>query len=155
MIDRLIEDERGRQRLVAFIKNQSLPFVANIKSGRHRSLDQNKLQWLWASEAAAQRQDMTPAEVQAEWKLRFGVPILCAENAGFAAAWLRPAVQISYEAQLMLMNVISVTSIMTSGQLKQYLDQVYQWNAERGIELTSPEDMQWPNTTRASLKATT
>jgi hypothetical protein len=92
-----------------------------------------------------QRQDVTAREVQAEWKLRFGVPILAVESDEFANAWLRLETKFSYEEQIALIEElnISVTSLMTTKQLKSYLDQVYQFNAERGIELTVPEDLKY------------
>jgi hypothetical protein len=143
MIDRLIEDERDLNRLIAFLRHQKLPFTARISDGRVRSIEQNRLQWLWAAEAAMQRQDVTAREVQAEWKLRFGVPILAADNEDFAATALRLEVKLSYEERLELMEFVSVTSLMTTKQLKSFLDQVYQYNAERGIELTVPEDLKY------------
>jgi len=143
MSERLIEDERGRKLLVRFIEHQQLPFVATIKGGKLRSLDQNRLQWKWASEAAEQRQDVTPREVVNEWKLMFGVPILCAESEEFAVAWLRPEVELSHPVKLRLIEIVPVTSLMTTKSMKQYLDEVYRHCTENGIELSVPDDMKW------------
>jgi hypothetical protein len=127
---------------VAFIRHQPLPFVATIKSGKVRSIDQNRLQWLWANEAAEQRQDVSAAEVQREWKLNIGVGILM-EDEDFANVWTPAEQKLTYEEQLDLMQVLPVTSMMSSKQLSRYLDLVYQHNTERGIELTNPEDLKW------------
>lgn len=141
-MNRLIETEGERKRLVAFISHQPLPFVAIIKSGKARSIDQNRLQWLWANEAAEQRQDVSAAEVQREWKLNIGVGILM-EDEDFSNVWTPAEQKLTYEEQLDLMQVLPVTSMMSSKQLSRYLDLVYQHNTERGIELTNPEDLKW------------
>jgi hypothetical protein len=143
MVERLIEDEGGRKRLIAFIGGQSLPFVATIKGGKMRSLDQNRLQWLWANEASSQRGDISNVEVQREWKLNIGVPILLEENAVFPALWEAVDEKLTYEERLLLMHALQVTRIMTTKQLSRYLDEVYRQNTEAGIELTNPEDLKW------------
>jgi hypothetical protein len=142
-MERLIQNEGERKRLVKFVNHQSLPFVATVRPGRMRSLDQNRLQWLWANEAAAQRGDTTNVEVQREWKLNIGVPILLEENAVFPALWEAVDEKLNYGEKLLLMHVLQVTSVMTTKQLSRYLDEVYRQNTEAGIELTDPEDLRW------------
>jgi hypothetical protein len=142
LIERLIEDQRDLNLLVRFLQHTKLPCVVKVTDGRHRSLSQNALQWQWAGESSRQRPGMTAREVQAEWKLVFGVPILCAENDGFAAAWANIDRKLSYEEKLELMNYFSVTRLMTSKQLSSFLDEVYRYNVERGIELTRPDDLE-------------
>lgn len=143
MTDRLIEDEGQRDRLIARITRHRLPFRVTIVDGRPRSLDQNKLMWAWAAEAAQQREDMTIAEIQAEWKLLFGVPILNAENEAFASAWLPVEGQFTYAQQLSLCRVMAVTSLMNVDQLKRFLDEVQRYNIENGIELTDPDERRY------------
>lgn len=138
-MERLIETEAERKRLVAHIGRLKLPFRITTKDGRSRSLDQNRLQFQWAGEIAEQRGDTTAQEQQQEWKLTRGVPILAAENAEFATAWLSVEVNLSYEERLRLMSVIPVTSLMTMKQLSQYLDEIYREYTEAGYELTRPE----------------
>jgi hypothetical protein len=146
LIERLIADQRDLNLLVRFLQNQKLPCVVKITDGRPRSYEQNRLMWMWASEAATQRQGMTAREVQSEWKLIFGTPALCAENDGFAAAWANIDRKLTYEEKLELMNYFSVTSLMTSKQLSSFLDEVYRYNVERGIELTRPDDLELAGT---------
>lgn len=141
-MEQLIEDERERKRLLEHITQQSLPFTVSIKDGRVRSIEQNRLQWMWANEASLARQDTTAADVQAEWKLAYGVPLLIAENEDFALAW-QATETATYEEQIKLMRFVNVTSIMTSKQISRYLTEVFQHNVERGIELTDPEDLRW------------
>jgi hypothetical protein len=129
--------------LVAFISHQPLPFVATIKSGKVRSIDQNRLQWLWASEAAEQRADVSPLEVQHEWKALFGAPLLAEEDEAFAKVWLRAEIRLTWEERVAWMRFVPVTSLMTSKQLSRYLDEVYKFNTDLGLELTNPEDLKW------------
>jgi hypothetical protein len=143
MTTRTIENEGERGRLVKFVQNQSLPFTVTFKDGRVRSVDQNRLQWLWAAQASEQRQDMTFTEVQNEWKLLFGIPILCAGNEEFGAMWSNAETKLSHGEKLRLMRFIPVTSIMSVREVAQYLDEVYRQNTEAGIELTNPEDLKW------------
>jgi hypothetical protein len=146
MTTRTIETEGERGRLARFIKSQPLPFTIVIKDGRMRSVNQNHLQWLWAAQASEQRQDISFTSVQSEWKLLYGVPILCAGDEEFAAMWQIAEAKLSHEEKLKLMQYIPVTSIMSMKQLAQYLDEVYRANVEVGIELTDPEDLKWGKT---------
>lgn len=139
-MDRLIEDERDRTRLINFIKHQKAPFVVKITDGRPRSIEQNRLQWMWANEVAMQRGDLDSHAVQAEWKLRFGVPILLVDDPDFAAVWAGVEKKFSYEEQLQLMHVFPVTRLMTSKQLANYLDQIERHCEEQGWEITDPEE---------------
>lgn len=139
-MDRLIEDHRDLERLTNFLKHQKLPFTVKVTNGRLRSVEQNRLQWLWANEVAMQRGDCYAADVQAEWKLSFGVPILLAEDEEFAADWNASAASLSYEKQLRLMRQYPVTRQMNSKQLSNYLNQIEQHCTEQGWELTNPED---------------
>ena len=139
MIDRLVETVRDLDLLIRFIGKQKRPFRATIKDGRPRSLDQNALQWKWAYEAGVQR-GMTTREVQNEWKLHIGVPLMRAENEGFARAWEPIAAKLTFEEQLDHIQYVEVTSAMSVDQLKRYLDEVRRVSAENGIELTDPEE---------------
>lgn len=143
MIDLLIQTEDEWKKAVAALAGQKLPFRLVVTDWRPRSRDQNTLQWLWAKEASQQRGDVTISEVQAEWKLRFGIPILLAENATFAAVWLRIEGKLTHEEKLEWMNYIPVTSMMTMDQARRYLDDVQRYNAENKIKLTDPEESRY------------
>lgn len=139
MIDRLIETVPDLDRLIRFISRQRLPFRATVVDGRPRSYDQNKLYWQWSKDASSQRPGMSITDVQSEWKLLFGVPILVTENVAFAQAWM--AVEdCTHEQKLRLLAVIAVTSLMTVDQFRRFLDEVERYNIENGIELTDPEE---------------
>ena len=83
-----IKNEQDKQRLIAFIQNQTKPITVTIEQGMigKRSYEQNKLQRLWLNELAEQG-DMTAEEYRAFCKLHFGVPILRHENDKFREAY--------------------------------------------------------------------
>lgn len=139
-MDRLIADKRDLERLVAYLHAQPFPYTVKFTEGRLRSVEQNRLMWLWANESAMQRSDSTAREVQSEWKLVFGVPILVAENEEFADAWALVEAKFTYEEQLDFMDAMPVTSIMTAKQLSRFLDQVYLSEGKAGRKLTEPEE---------------
>ena len=91
MAHRIIANTNDLSDLFKLFGGLKLPITVEWVQGRDRTPDQNRLQFLWAKEAAEQRGDMTPDEVRCEWKLRHGVPILREEthaSTGFVTAML-------------------------------------------------------------------
>lgn len=138
-MDRLIEDERGRKLLIKFLENHAMPFIVTVTKGRRRSIEQNRLSHLWYAEISEQS-GHTPQYVKAFCKLRFGVPLLSASNERFRKAWEDNGKTLPYDGQVSLMEIVAVTSAMSTAQLKQYLDEVNQFFTERGLVLTVPDD---------------
>ena len=149
-MERLVETEAHRLLLMRFIANYALPFVVVLKDGRGRSYDQNKLQFLWAAEAAAHRQDMTAREVQLEWKVLFAAPILMQEDGKFADLWSWADCHLTYDKKLELMDYIPVTSLLSMKGFARYLDDILRYHAEQGIQLTVPEDLRWGDAVTAN-----
>lgn len=142
MATRSVETESQRDMLLTYIKSQKLPFTCEVVKGRRRSTEQNRLQFLWVNEIAAQLGDQTPEEVRAYCKLHLGVPILRAENELFRQAYDEVVRPLPYEAKLKLMAApfdFAVTRLMNSAQETKYLDAIQAFAAERGIQLTQPE----------------
>jgi hypothetical protein len=137
-MERRVETEDDRNKLRIFISKQKLPFTVKVTDGRSRSIDQNKLYRRWLLEAADQR-GMSMAELEAEWKLRHGIPILLAENEAFAAAWEATGAKCTYERQLTWMPMINVTSLMTVTQMKAFLDTIEHECLTNAIEITDTE----------------
>lgn len=112
------------------------------KKGVGRSIDQNALSHAWYNDIAQQIAD-TPENVKCECKLRFGVPILRAEDPDFAemydAAILR---SLTYEQKLKAMKYLPVTSNMTKEQLSRYLDYIQKSYAEQGVVVSFPGDLE-------------
>lgn len=139
MAHRIISTEADRRGFIRLVESIPLPATFEWQQGRDRSLDQNRLQFLWAREAAEQRGDMTPDEVRCEWKLIFGVPILREDSTDFRAVYDEAIKPLPYELKLKAMRFIPVTSEMKVKQMVQYLDTVQRECAEQGIKLTDPD----------------
>ena len=139
MAHRIISSERERQDFIRFISGLSLPATFEWQLGRDRSLDQNRLQFLWAREASEQRGDVTADEVRCEWKLHHGVPILREESAEFRDVYDTAIKPLPYELKLKAMRFIPVTSEMKVRQMVRYLDTVQRECLENGLKLTDPD----------------
>lgn len=145
MTQRIIETERQRKLLLTYIEEQGLPFTVNITDGGRRSIAQNKLQRLWMKEIAEQLPGSfeTPEHVRGHCKLHHGVPILREADEDFRAVYDKRIRPLAYEFKIACMMVpidLPVTSRMNVKQLTQYLDAVHREFAQRGVELTIPED---------------
>jgi hypothetical protein len=113
----------------------------SIKTGKARSLDANAVTHVWYGQIARELGDTTEAHVKAECKLRFGVPILRAEEADFCDMYDRLIRgRFTYEEKLELMERMPVTSLMTTDQMNRYRDAMQQAYAEQGIQLTYLEE---------------
>ena len=139
MAHRIIASERDRADFLKFVAGIKLPATFEWTPGRDRTLDQNRLQFLWAREASDQRGDMTPDEVRCEWKLIYGVPILREESDDFRAVYDEAIKPLPYELKLKAMRFIPVTSEMKVPQMVRYLDTVQRECLEQGIKLTDPD----------------
>lgn len=111
-----------------------------IKVGVDRSLSQNAISHVWYGQVSKALKEQTPEEVKCECKLRFGVPILRAEDADFREMY-DAAIRrhLTYEQKLKTMRYLPVTSLMTKEQLSRYLEAVQQEYADRGVRLEFPQ----------------
>jgi hypothetical protein len=139
MAHRILQTDADRAGFIRLLDTLKLPLTVEWVQGRDRTRDQNSLQWLWASEVAAQRGDVTADEVQREWKLRHGVPILREDSASFRATYDEMVRPRSYEEKVALMAFIDVTSDMKVRQMVRYLDAVQRECLEQGFRLTDPD----------------
>jgi hypothetical protein len=141
MARRIIDNEADLAAFKVLLDNLAMPFTVEWVQGRDRSKDQNALQFLWATEAAFQRGDLTAEEVRREWKLRHGVPILRDDSAEFRELYDRAIKPLPYEMKLEAMAFIPVTSEMKVRQMVRYLDTVQRECLQQGIRLTDPDPM--------------
>lgn len=139
MPSRIIRSDADFDALGVTLSQLKRPLTINWKQGADRSYDQNNLQWKWAGEVAAHFGDRTAKEVQADWKLRHGVPILRSEEPDFCAVYDRLIKPLPFEEKVEAMRLIEVSSIMTVKQMSAYLDAIQREAAENGIRLTIPE----------------
>ena len=139
MAHRIIATQSDLEDFIRLARGLARPFTVEWQQGRDRSLDQNRLQFLWAREAAEQRGDMTADEVRCEWKLIYGVPIMREESAEFRDIYDAAIKPLPYPQKLLAMRFIPVTSEMKVPQMVRYLDTIQRECAEQGIRLTDPD----------------
>lgn len=136
----LIRTEQDRMKLIEALKGRKLPLSIEIKYAKHRTVEQNKLQMKWLSEAS-EWLDQSPEELRAYCKLHFGVPILRNEDEKFQKLYDEHVRPYSYEEKLKFMMVpwdFPVTRLMTTVQKTQYLDIMYKHFVKLGCVLTVP-----------------
>lgn len=143
MVERVVTSEYERQMLIRLLTGHKLPFTANIATGKHRSIEQNRLQRKWVAEIAEQ----VPGESAEYWrgycKLRFGVPIMRRDNEAFCVKYDAIIKPMPYEHKIAAMMEpldLPVTRIMTTKQKTEYLDEIFRHFAEQGVILTTPDD---------------
>lgn len=144
MTTRHIETEHDRNLLLRFIEKQPLPFTSSVTKGGKRTAQQNRLAWLWYGEIAHQLEHQTAEEVRGECKLRFGVPILRAENDDFAEKYDQHVKGLPYETKVALMMEpldFPITRLMTTRQQTAYLDAIHRHYSGEGIVLTDPGEL--------------
>lgn len=124
------------------LQNRELPITVNITKGADRSIEQNKLLFKWLTEAAEQLQDETIEQKRGYCKLHFGVPIM-RENEVFRESYDRVIRPLPYEQKIEIMMIpidLPVTRLMTTKQMKDYMDQVYIYYSGLGVRLTNPDE---------------
>ena len=143
MTTRILLNNADREQFKALLDSYKLPCTVNLTKGKNRSVEQNKLQRLWINEAVEQLEDETAEEKRAYCKLHFGVPILRNENEEFREKYDRIIRPHSYEDKLTMMALpldFPVTRLMTTGQKKRYLDDIWMHFSSLGVKLTDPEE---------------
>lgn len=141
-MQRIIKTAGDLARLIDDIGNRKLPFSITLESTKRRTVEQNKLQRLWCMEVADHFGDRTPEEVRGDAKLRFGVPILRAENDDFRAAYDQHVKPLPFETKMALMMEPldwPVTRLMTVDQKTRYLETMERHYRAEGVALTIPE----------------
>lgn len=112
-----------------------------VKTGQSRSLSQNAISHCWYEQVSRELREDTAEGVKAECKLRFGVPILRAEDDDFRAMYDGAIKQtMSYEQKLSAMKYLPVTSLMSKDQLSRYLEAIQAEFAQRGVQLEFPQE---------------
>jgi hypothetical protein len=144
MTERVITTEHELRLWIRFLEGKKLPLTVSASDGRHRSVEQNKLQRLWCNEVAEQLGDHTPEEVRAISKLEVGVPILRAEDDEFREAYDGAIKGLPYEVKIACMKEpidFPVTRRMNVTQKKRFLDEMHRYWSEKGVQLTDPNPM--------------
>lgn len=139
---RIIRTSDNLVSLYAELGNRPQPFTVTIEQGaaEKRTLSQNALQFKWASEVAKQRGDVAALDVQHEWKLNIGVPILREEDASFNKYCGFALDVFPYEYQLKAMKFLAISSIMTTKQMARFMDAIERTCRAEGFAITEPEE---------------
>lgn len=142
MGSRIIRTPEDLSDFITLARGLKLPFTVSWVKGADRSHDQNRTIWMWANEVADQLQDREAADVQAQWKLTIGIPILRGDDAGFREAYDKTVKGLTYEDKIMVMRDLDfpVTRLMKVGQMCRFMNQVQRRCAEAGLRLTEPPD---------------
>jgi hypothetical protein len=107
-----------------------------------RSDKQNRLSHAWYAELALNLKEHSALGYKNFCKLHFGVPILRAEDDEFRYSYDKVIRPLSYEQKIEVMNILPVTSIMTTKQLTQYLDAMKaSFYNKQGYDLKYPGEM--------------
>lgn len=139
MAHRVIDTPEVLHEFTRFLGQLKLPFTVEWVQGRDRTRDQNALMWLWATEVAHQLGDREPDDLQRDWKLRHGVPILREDSAEFRDIYDRAIKGLPYQLKVEAMRFIPVTSAMKVRQMVRFLDAVQRECLENGFHITDPD----------------
>ncbi len=117
--------------------------TVTLKAGKGRSLDQNAISHAWYAQVARELREDDKRGVKRFCKLHFGVPILRAAEDDYFREVYDTAIKytLSYEQKLVAMDMLPVTSDMTTLQLHQYMLDV-QAHYDGRVKLEFPPDPQ-------------
>lgn len=138
MAHRIVTSEHELAALGKLLGGLKLPITVEWRQGRDRSLAQNRLQFDWAREVAEQLGDRTADEVRCDWKLRHGVPIMREDSEAFRATYDEILKPLPFEQKVRMMQMVSVTSLMSVPQMSRYLDAVQRECLQAGLGLADP-----------------
>ncbi len=140
MSETIVRNREDKQTLIEVLRATKIPYTVTVRKGTHRTLEQNRLQFMWMKEAADQLHEYRPEEYRAICKLTIGIPILRGEDQEFRELYDKTVKRLNYEDKVALMDWFPVTSLMSTGQKKLYLDDVYVYLTGLGARLTEPDD---------------
>jgi hypothetical protein len=112
----------------------------NVKEGKGRSVEQNAVMHGWFGQVARELREDDERGVKRFCKLHFGVPILRAEDEEFREAYDQVVKPLAYEDRLKAMDILPVTSRMTTLQLDKCMTDIQDHFRERHVTLVYPKD---------------
>ena len=112
-------------------------FSVTIHTGKNRTISQNSLQHAWYLQVSREEAEYTPAEIKRLCKYRYGLPILRGDDAEFNEVCARVIDPLVYESRILAMEYLPVTSLMSTKQLSEYMEQVQNHYAGR-VQLEFP-----------------
>lgn len=145
MPTKIIRDPIHVEALANMLRGRKLPITVTWTQGAPRSTAQNRLAQRWFTDIATQLGDQTHEDVRAECKLRFGVPILRAENEAFRLSYDRVLKALPYEQKLDAIKAfdLPVTRLMNVKQMTAFMDEMQRHWTAQGVRLTDPEALKY------------
>jgi len=111
-----------------------------VKEGKGRSVEQNAVLHGWFGQVARELREGNERDAKRFCKLHFGVPIMRAADEEFREAYDLIVKPRDYEQKLVAMDILPVTSLMTTLQLDQCMTDIQDHYRTRGVELEYPKD---------------
>lgn len=139
MAHRSIRTAEEMDALFTLLGDLKLPVTVEWTQGADRSAQQNRLMWKWAGEVEEQMQQETADEIQRQWKLDHGLPILCADSQEYRDFCRLTLASLNREQRIKAMRFTPVTSEMNVRQMVKFMDAVERECLEQGVVLTQPE----------------
>ena len=145
MPTKIIREPIHVEALANMLRGRKLPITVTWTPGAPRTTAQNRLAQRWFTDIATQLGDQTHEDVRAECKLRFGVPILRAENEVFRLSYDRVLKALPYEEKLAAIKAfdLPVTRLMTLKQMTAFMDEMQRHWSGQGVRLTDPEALKY------------
>ena len=145
MPTKIIREPIHVEALANMLRGRKLPITVTWTQGAPRSTAQNRLAQRWFTDIATQLGDQTHEDVRAECKLRFGVPILRAENEAFRISYDLVIKALPYEQKLDAIKAFDmpVTRLMTVKQMTAFMDEMQRHWTAQGVRLTDPEALKY------------
>jgi hypothetical protein len=112
----------------------------NVKEGKGRSVEQNAVMHGWFGQVARELREDDERGVKRFCKLHFGVPILRAEDEEFREAYDQVVKPLAYEDRLKAMDILPVTSRMTTLQLDKCMTDIQDHFLKRHVTLVYPKE---------------
>lgn len=97
-------------------------FTITIKTGKKRSINQNFVMHGWFSQVSDELQEYTAGEIKCQCKYYIGLPILRGADEEFNRKCQLIIDPLPLEVRIEAMELIPVTSIMSTGQLQKLME---------------------------------
>lgn len=143
MSKHVINSEIGLQGFIGMIRElwHSRRYLeVSVKEGKGRSVEQNAVMHGWFGQVARELRADDERGVKRFCKLHFGVPILRAEDDDFRTAYDRVIRPLAYGDKLVAMDILPVTSAMTTRQLDTCMTDIQEHYAKQGVALVYPKE---------------
>lgn len=136
---RTIRTPEDVTNLVTFLGDMEMPYRVATAKGAKRSLSQNNVVHKWFSEIARQSDDRDLMDVKADCNMAYGVPILRRDDEIYSR--FLDKLNLTHEQMIFAFRkgYIQCTSLMTTRQLKEYMDGMGRDYRQQGYTLTDPE----------------